>query len=85
MEKKIDFGKVVVKDIEGNSQEMDVRKPLGNDIYLNAQDIAVADLGRKIYHSEGELTLTDDEAGVVLQATQQWRWYIRSAIEELLK
>lgn len=49
---KIDFSKIMIEDIEGNEIAVDVSKDLGNMMYLNAQDIAVADLGREIYHKK---------------------------------
>ena len=47
---KIDFSKVQIKDIEDQPMTVDISKELGNMMYLNAQDIAVADLGHDIYH-----------------------------------
>lgn len=58
---KIDFSKVQIKDIEGNTQAVDISKELGNMMYLNAQDIAVADLGHDIYHKK-EVDLTKEQA-----------------------
>lgn len=61
---KIDFRAVQIKDIEGNTQTVDLSKELGNMMYLNAQDIAVADLGHDIYH-KGEVELTKEQAAQV--------------------
>ena len=61
---RIDFSKVQIKDIEGNVQSVDISKELGNMMYLNAQDIAVADLGHDIYHRK-EVELTRDQAQAV--------------------
>lgn len=61
---KIDFSKIQVKDVEGNPVLLDVSKELGNMMYLNAKDIAVADLGHEIYHKK-EVELTDKQAKVV--------------------
>jgi len=58
---KIDFSKVQIKDIEGNAQTVDISKELGNMMYLNAQDIAVADLGHDIYHKK-EVELNKEQA-----------------------
>lgn len=32
--KKVDFRKIVVKDIEGNETAMDIAKVMGNTIYI---------------------------------------------------
>ena len=61
---KIDFRAVQIKDIEGNTQTVDLSKELGNMMYLNAQDIAVADLGHDIYH-KGEVELTKEQVAQV--------------------
>ena len=58
---KIDFSKVQIKDIEGNTQAVDISKELGNMMYLGAKDIAVADLGHDIYHKK-EVDLTKEQA-----------------------
>ena len=63
---KIDFSKIQVKDIEGNTVTLDISSDLGNMMYLNAKDIAVADLGHKIYHDK-EVELTADEAKAVAE------------------
>lgn len=61
---KIDFRTVEVKDIEGNPVAVDLSKELGNMMYLNAQDIAEADLGHDIYH-QGEVDLSKEQATMV--------------------
>lgn len=63
---KIDFSKIKVKDIEGNESTVDISQDLGNMMYLNAKDIAVADLGHKIYH-EKEVELTKEQAASVAE------------------
>lgn len=67
---KIDFSKVQIKDIEGNAQRVDLSKELGNMMYLNAQDIAVADLGHDIYHKK-EVDLTKEQAQTVRTFVEQ--------------
>ena len=67
---KIDFSSVQIKDIEGNAQSVDISKELGNMMYLNAQDIAVADLGHDIYH-KGEVSLSREQAEVVKQYVEK--------------
>lgn len=61
---KIDFSKIVIKDIEDNETEVDISKDLGNFMYNEARDIAVADLGRDIYHKK-EVDLTKEQAETV--------------------
>lgn len=67
---KIDFAKVPIKDIEGNTITVDISKELGNMMYLKAQDIAVADLGHEIYHKK-EVELTREQAKYVKLYVEQ--------------
>lgn len=67
---RIDFSQVQIKDIEGNAVAVDLSKELGNMLYLNAQDIAVADLGHDIYH-KGEVELTREQAQIVKPFVEQ--------------
>lgn len=66
---KIDFSKIVVKDIDGNpymvqkNKELvpyDFAKSLGNALFYTSQDIHLSELGHKIYHHE-EVELSDED------------------------
>ena len=66
---KIDFSKIVVKDIEGNPYMVprgnekvpyDFAKTLGNALFYSSEDIKFSELGQKIYHHE-EVELSDEE------------------------
>lgn len=85
MEKRIDFSKIEIKDIENNSITLDVRKPLGNSIYMQGQNIEERDLGRAIYYSDGEVTLTDTQIESVKRFVSMYPYITREAIYELLK
>lgn len=74
---KIDFSKVQIKDIEGNAQTVDISKELGNMMYLNAQDIAVADLGHDIYHKK-EVDLNKEQA-------QNMKAFVEQGFKAILK
>ena len=74
---RIDFSKIMIEDIEGNEIAVDVSKQLGNMMYVNAQDIAVADLGREIYH-EKEVELNDVQA-------KQIRPFVEGGFKAILK
>lgn len=69
--KKIDFSKIVVKDINGNPYQIregrdqepkpyDFAKILGNGLFYNGEDIRISEIGQKIYHHE-VVELTDEE------------------------
>lgn len=74
---KIDFSKIEIEDIEGKKVAVDVSKELGNMMYLGADDIAVCDLGREIYHKK-EVELTDAQA-------KQVRVYVCKGFRAVLK
>ena len=66
---KIDFLKIVVKDIEGKpymvpkGQEKvtyDFAQSLGNALFYSSEDIHFSELGQKIYHHE-VVELNDEE------------------------
>ena len=82
---KIDFSKIQVKDIEGNEVTLDVSQELGNMMYLNARDIAVADLGHEIYHKK-EVELNDDKAKAVAEFVENgFKAFVKREILAMLK
>ena len=82
---KIDFSKIQVKDIEGNEVTLDVSQELGNMMYLNARDIAVADLGHEIYHKK-EVELNDDQAKAVAGFVENgFKAFVKREILAMLK
>lgn len=50
---KVNFAKIEIQGIE-NREILDVRKPLGNYLYYNSQDLEGSELGKRIYHSDAE-------------------------------
>lgn len=67
--KKIDFSKIVVKDIDGKPYMVrqknelvpyDFAKALGNSLFYTSQDIHLSELGQKIYHYE-EVELSEKD------------------------
>ena len=82
---KIDFRRITVEDIEGNPITIDVSKELGNDMYLNAQDIAEADLGHDIYHN-GEMELTDEQAAMVAKYVERgFKAFVKKSLLPMLE
>lgn len=55
--KKIDFRKVMIEMNFGSPEVVDVRQLLGNNINQRTGDIALADLARKIYYSDGPVEI----------------------------
>jgi hypothetical protein len=83
--KKVDFSKITIKDIEGNDVQANFQKQLGNQLYMQGRNIEECELGRRIYHAEGEVELTDDECRMVSNATQGYSYVARIAIDAAMK
>jgi len=60
--KKVNFKELSVKmELEGEPVKIDVRKDIGNFIYQNSRDLGALELAQKIYRSDGETELRQDE------------------------
>jgi hypothetical protein len=84
--KKVDFSKVVLKDIEGRELTADFRQQLGNQLYMQGRNIEECELGKKIYFTpDDEATELDDkEVAIVRKAVQGYSYVARTAIEQAL-
>lgn len=84
--KKVNFGKIAVKDIEGRDVTADVRQQLGNQLYMQGHNIEECELGKKIYFAQDadgqatEVELDDKEMAIVRQAVQGYGYVLREAI-----
>lgn len=76
---KIDFTKIVVKDIEGNpymsSEKVgnelkrvpyDFAKELGNHMFYNRKDVHISELGQQVYHHK-TVEMSEEELTAVRQ------------------
>ena len=82
---KVNFAKIIIKDIEGREVEADFQRQLGNQLYMQGRNIEECELGKRIYFAQGEVELTDKEAAIVTQAVQGYSYVARSAIENAMK
>ena len=85
MNRKVDFTKITVQDVEGNEQKVDMSKLLGNQLYMEGADIEACELGRKIYFAKDEVDLTDKETEIVQNFITRYSYVIRTAIADMLK
>lgn len=83
---KVDFSKIIIKDINGNDIVADFQKQLGNQLYMQGQNIEECELGKKIYFTpDGEATELDEkEVAIVRKAIQGYSYVARTAIEQAL-
>lgn len=85
MNRKINFKEIAVTNIEGNVEKVDISSLLGNQLYMEGQNIEECELGKKIYFAKGEVELTDAEAGIIMMFMRRYSFVIRSAVSEILK
>ncbi len=78
--KSVDFRKIQIMDIEGNAQEADFSKQLGNQLYMQGHDIEECELGKRIYFAGGEVELTAEECAIVKKAIAPYSYVARDAI-----
>ena len=82
--KSVDFRKIQIMDIEGNAQEADFSKQLGNQLYMQGHDVAECELGRRIYFATAPVELTDEECSIVRKAIEPYSYVARQAIEQAI-
>ena len=83
--KKVNFKEIVIKDIEGREQKVDVSQLLGNQLYMEGQNIEECELGKRIYFATGEVELSETEIKVVKRFAQNCYYVMRTAIEDAIK
>lgn len=81
---KVNFSKIIIKDIEGREVQADFQKQLGNQLYMQGRNIEECELGKRIYFAQGEVELSDKEAAIVKQAVAGYSYIARTAIENQL-
>lgn len=85
MGKKIDFRKIKCRNIEGDVQELDISKTLGNRIYSETGDLGELDLAQRIYRL-GETEVTEEEVKTVRKYLKQgFKAFIQKGFEQSLK
>ena len=84
--KKVNFKEITIKDIEGRDVQADFQRQLGNQLYMQGQNIEECELGKKIYFTpDDEATELDDkDVAIVRKAVQGYSYVARTAIEQAL-
>lgn len=77
--KKTDFRKILIPDIEGHVQEADFSKQLGNQLYMQGQNIEECELGKRIYF-DGEVELSEADASAVKKIIAGYSFVARQAL-----
>jgi len=83
---KTDFSKITIQGIDGKPIEADFRKQLGNQLYMQGQNIEECQLGKRIYFAKDNeaIELTQSEADIIRRAVQPYAYVARTAIEQAI-
>ena len=82
---KIDFTKVPVKNVMGQTEEKNYRDYIADQLYNQSHDEAGAMLAQKIAQSTGETELSEDECKMLRPLLKPYPYFMRTAFEELMK
>ncbi len=98
MAKKVDFSKIIVRDITGGEftvtengevRPFDFAQQLGNALFYRGTDIRLADLGREIYHHRPVDLEDDDVVSILKMVKESFQPFVllsvNPQIDELLK
>lgn len=84
--KKVNFQKVTIRDIEGNDVVADFSKQIGNQLYMQGQNIEECELGKRIYFAkDGEVEMSDKDCDAVRRITIGYAYIARQAIEKAME
>ena len=82
---KVNFHELEIEMVNGETQKIDVHEAVGNYIFSNANDVAEHDLGRNIYHSQGEMELSDKQAKIIERMADGMKYVLRKALKDAVK
>ena len=81
----IDFSKIPVKNVKGQTEVKNYRDYIAEKLYRQSHDEAGALLAQKIAQSTGETELSEDECKILRTLLQPYPYFMRTAFDELLK
>jgi RNA polymerase-interacting CarD/CdnL/TRCF family regulator len=70
--KKVNFNEIEIENIDGSVAKLNIRKDFANALYSQGKTLDVVELARKIWHSENETELTDEELKIVEENAKQF-------------
>ena len=82
---KIDFTKVPVKNVKGQTEEKNYRDYIAEQLYNQSHDEAGVNLAQKIANATDDIELNEDEIKIIKTLLAPYPYYMRTAIEEALK
>lgn len=85
--KKVNFNEIEIENIDGSVAKHNIRKDFANALYSNGKTLDVVELARKIWHSDAETELTDEEVKIVQENAKQFypSYIVHNAIINAIK
>lgn len=80
---RIDFRRIMAKNVEGELLPFDISKDLGNLMYMRGMHIEEKDLGHDIYH-QGEVELDEKKEEIVRRWMLNFPVFLREGVQNLL-
>lgn len=83
---KVNFHTITLKDIEGKNVQADFAQDLGQQLYMQGQNMEEVELGRIIYKSPKDkpIELTVEQAAVISRWVDRWPYVSRKAVKDAL-
>lgn len=81
--KKVDFRKITLKNVEGEEMSVDFSKQLGNQMYMQGQNIEECELGKRMYF-DGEVEMNEKDIEVVKRFVAGYPYVSRTAVMDAI-
>ena len=81
--KKVDFRKITLKNVEGEEMSVDFSKQLGNQMYMQGQNIEECELGKRMYF-DGEVEMNEKNIEVVKRFVASYPYVSRTAVMDAI-
>lgn len=81
----VNFRKIKIEDIEGKEIEVNFAEQLGNQLYMTGKNIIECELGKRIYFTQVDIDLSEQEVQIVKNAVAGWGYVARAAINKAMK
>ena len=80
---KVDFRKITLKNVEGEEMSVDFSKQLGNQMYMQGQNIEECELGKRMYF-DGEVEMNEKGIEVVKRFVAGYPYVSRTAVMDAI-
>jgi hypothetical protein len=83
---KVNFHTIALKDIEGHDVQADFAQELGQQLYMQGQNMEEVELGRTVYKSPKDkpIELTVEQAAIISKWVDRWPYVSRQAVKDAL-